>query len=532
LLPCPAPLRIFILCKNIVPIFRPAVIITQMAEPDDMQLLKEYAARNSEAAFAALVQRHINLVYSVALRHVRDAHKAQDVTQAVFIILAQKAARLRNETVLTGWLYQTARHVSASLLRGEMRRQRREQESFMESTLEQSQTEAAWESLSPILDAAMGRLGKPDRDVILLRFFEGKSVSETALALHINEPAAKKRVTRALEKLRKFFTKRGITLSATALATVVASNSVQAAPAVLAKSITAVAVTKGAAASISTLTLITGALKIMAWTKAKTAIVVTVGVLLAAGTATVTVKEVKAHKAYLVALDSWRVSLFKPDTLSAALPQTRILPTKFKPPVYGVTTDGFGHWAAHRAPVRDIVRTAYNWPSGRIVFANGEPKERYDFVATLQDGPEEALQQELKKTLGLVGRTETRETDVLLLRVRTPDAPGLKPHISGGVNEFRDIRGRIQCLGEPLSSSPPLPPFGLTKFLELFIGVPVIDETGFGFMQRFDIDIRWNENEARDPEHNALKQAVLDQLGLELVPGTESVEMLVVEKAK
>ena len=136
----------------------------------------------------------------------------------------------------------------------------------------------------------MDRLGEKDRNAIVLRFFENKNLREVGAALGASEDAAKMRVNRALEKLRKFFTKRGVTLSAAAIAGAVSANSVQAAPVGLAKTISAVALAKGAAAGGSTLTLVKGALKIMAWTKAKTAIVVGVGILFAAGTVATTSK--------------------------------------------------------------------------------------------------------------------------------------------------------------------------------------------------------------------------------------------------
>jgi hypothetical protein len=149
----------------------------------------------------------------------------------------------------------------------------------MQSTLDQPQPDAAWEQLSPLLDDAMGRLGNLDRNLLLLRFFEGKSSAEAAAALKINEPAAKKRCTRALEKLRRFFSRRGADSTADAIAETISTHSVQIAPAMLAKTVTALALAKGATASASTLTLIKGALKLMAWTKVKTAIVVGVTVI-------------------------------------------------------------------------------------------------------------------------------------------------------------------------------------------------------------------------------------------------------------
>ena len=154
---------------------------------------------------------------------------------------------------------------------------------------------AAWEQLAPLLDEAMASLGELDRNTIALRFFENRTAQEIAMALKLTEEAAQKRVVRSLEKLRTFFMKRGVSSTTAIIAGAISTNSVQIAPAVLAKAVTAIAVTKGAVASGSTLTIVKGALKIMAWTKAKTAIVVGASVLLAAGTATTFVVRHEAH---------------------------------------------------------------------------------------------------------------------------------------------------------------------------------------------------------------------------------------------
>jgi RNA polymerase sigma factor (sigma-70 family) len=257
-----------------------------MADGNDMDLMQAYADRNSERAFAELVERHINLVYSVALRCTRNAQDAQDATQAVFILLARKAARLRQRPTLTGWLYETTRFTARQLLRARARRQAREQEAYMQSTL--NEAGGVWRQLAPLLEEAMTRLSEQDRALLALRYFENKTGAETAALLGIQEGAAQKRAARALEKLRLFFARRGVVSTTTMIATAMAAHSVQAAPAALAPSVTAVALAQGAVAGGSTLTLIKGALKIMAWTKAKTAALTGV-VLLLATVSTVTV---------------------------------------------------------------------------------------------------------------------------------------------------------------------------------------------------------------------------------------------------
>jgi RNA polymerase sigma factor (sigma-70 family) len=261
-----------------------------MSEADDAQLLRDYAGHGSETAFAELVQRNIGLVYSAAFRHVGVAAQAEEITQAVFIILARKAASVRSDLVLQSWLYATTRLTALSFLRGERRRQLREQEAYMQSALQETGSESLWPQLAPLLDEAISHLGRKDRDALVLRFFKEKEVREVAAALRVSEAATHKRVNRALEKLRLFFAKRGISSTTAVIAREISAHSIQAPPAGLAAAVTAAAVAKGATASASTLTLIKGALNLMAWTKAKTAALVGASVL-ALGTSTVVVSQ-------------------------------------------------------------------------------------------------------------------------------------------------------------------------------------------------------------------------------------------------
>src|SRR5690242_18575808 len=140
----------------------------------DMALVLEYAESKADSVFAEIVSRHVDLVYSAALRQVRDPHLAEEVTQAVFIILAQKASSLSDKTVLGGWLYLTTRFVAANVLQAESRRQKHEMEAHTQSSLQNEPSESVWREMFPLLDEALSRLRQADRDALVLRYFENR----------------------------------------------------------------------------------------------------------------------------------------------------------------------------------------------------------------------------------------------------------------------------------------------------------------------------------------------------------------------
>jgi RNA polymerase sigma factor (sigma-70 family) len=211
----------------------------------DQQLLRQYVAHTSEAAFAELVRRHIDLIYSAALRMVGDAQLAEDVTQDVFVALAGSSKQLTGRAVLAGWLHQTARNLAANLIRSDSRRRIREQEAASMNELLSSNREESWEEIGPELDAAISELDESERDVLLLRYFERKNAAEIAKTLGVSQHAAHKRAQRAVERLRYSLTKRNVSAGVGALALVTSANAVRSAPSGLAASISASAWSMG-----------------------------------------------------------------------------------------------------------------------------------------------------------------------------------------------------------------------------------------------------------------------------------------------
>ena len=197
----------------------------------DWLLLRRYAREDSQEAFAALTARYLNLVYSVCLREVHDPEQAQEVAQAVFLLLARTAPSFRSKTALPGWLFRTARFAAQNARTREQRRRHYEGKAALAMQQEREGAEnAAWSEIEPVLNDALAALRERDRECVLLRFFQGLSFSEAGAALGLSEEAARKRVGRALEKMRAFFGKEGVIVPVAVLAVLLPAHSVRAAP--------------------------------------------------------------------------------------------------------------------------------------------------------------------------------------------------------------------------------------------------------------------------------------------------------------
>jgi len=220
---------------------------------DDATLIRRYL-EGSEEAFAELVRCHIGAVYGTALRILSgDAHLANDVTQKVFSGLARKASSLAERPVILGWLYQSTQYEAAKAVRSEQRWRNREQKAQVMNEIEnQGAPEPDWSALRPVIDSALGDLKEGDRDALLLRFFQSRTLAEVGDALGLSENAARMRVDRALDKLHGLLVRRGIKSTATALGVVLAGQLATAAPATLAATVTTTALAGAASATGAT----------------------------------------------------------------------------------------------------------------------------------------------------------------------------------------------------------------------------------------------------------------------------------------
>lgn len=260
----------------------------EMHDQSDAQLLRAYAEHGTETTFAEIVARHTDLVYSAALRQVYSPDLARDVTQSVFTDLARKArevsGKLSPEASLVGWLYRATRFAARNLNRTEIRRTQRERQA-MEQLLSDSGSGTGappvWSDIASHLDDAMSELNDTDRDAVLLHYFKNHDLRTVGATLGISDDAAQKRVSRAVERLREFFAKRGVTVGASGLVVIISANAVQAAPVGLALTISTAAALTGT--TFTTTATVTATKAIAMTALQKTIVTATIAVLTGAG---------------------------------------------------------------------------------------------------------------------------------------------------------------------------------------------------------------------------------------------------------
>jgi RNA polymerase sigma factor (sigma-70 family) len=387
---------------------------------EDMELVRQYAQNHSEEAFATLVARHLNLVYAVAVRQLGATDMAQDVTQATFLILARKAGSLGPNTIVPAWLCRTAQFAAADARKIQSRRERRHLEMQMEMITNQPEPDsAAWEKIAPLLDTALARLGRSDHSAIVLRFLEGKDVREVAAALGISPNAAKTRVSRALEKLRKFFASRGVVLSAGALAAAIAANSTEAAPIGMATSITVCAI-KGTTLTTSTSILIQSTLKIMTYTKIKTVLTGSALALLLAGAGGFVLHSVSAE-----ATGSTTVGNFAPLT--------------------------FAGYATPEAALKSFIWAESTGDLARLL-ASCTPEQGARFQKKITGTPANEMKRKMleeaknRSNYEITGK-ETVSDDEVRLHLRVQPYPG-HPHVGNDIQVMQRIGSKWKYAGK------------------------------------------------------------------------------------
>lgn len=211
----------------------------------DFDLLRQYARENSQPAFAALVERHLALVYTAALRQVRSPALAEDVAQSVFTDLARRAANIGAQRPLAAWLYAVTRRTAIDALRRESRRLARETAAAEIAAMKTPSP--TWAKVEDAIDEAMAALNETDRTAVVLRFFQNHSLREVGEALGVSDDTAQKRVSRALERLRTLLGRRGVAVTAAGLATDLSAQAVHAAPTGLSAAISSSAAFSGVA---------------------------------------------------------------------------------------------------------------------------------------------------------------------------------------------------------------------------------------------------------------------------------------------
>ena len=326
----------------------------------------------------------------------------------------------------------------------------------------------------------------------------------------------------------KLIYKRGMTLSATLIAGSISANSTQAVPVGLTKAIVTVGITKGAAATASTSTILKGALKIMAWTKAKTVIAVTAGILLAGGTATVVTTAVARKVVPLSVEEIYEQIWSHPNSDSIPLldkaPRGLVIRPTGHPKIGGGiwSDDGRGFWVNDN--VKGLIGTAYDWNTVRTVYPAGMPPGSFDVIENLPKGQNApAFKAEIEKQFGLVAHPEVRETDVLLVTVKDKSALDKYLAKSGRTDVYRSGEGSTQLFHFKNARMS-----DVTSALEGFFGKPMINRSGSS--ARYTFDLHWPEDATGTDRVGEILREQLARMGIETTPAREQVKMLVVEQ--
>jgi uncharacterized protein (TIGR03435 family) len=499
---------------------------------DDQALLIRYAHSRDAEAFAQLVKRYSTLVYSVAQRVTGNIANAEDVTQECFFALSRQAASINGS--LPAWLHRVALNLALKVTRNEATRQRHEAKASLPSN-DNKFSDPSWSQVSPLIDAALAKLPNELREPLVQHFLLGRTQSEVAKNLQIAQATVSRRLHEGVERLHEHLKQAGVICGATMISTILSKKASAAMSARLSTELakmalvgpTKIAATASTAAISShsglNITLIKGALKLMALSKLKTALVAGVVTILAIGATSIIVKKTGVSLGIIEpALDD---SMFEREkVLSAPSNLLIIRRTHFLQfggyGVWGGPTSGSSRMSGTCMPFETVLEMAYNMPPTKMILPKQLPKGQYDLLVTLPDTVENQrnkLQEEIKKQFGLVGRREMRPTDALLLKVRTPSAPGLRLSGRGG-----DSMNAGTYNGKFVANNVS------TEFLATYLGnslkQPVIDKTGL----KGKYDLAFDAHLLNS--YQDLRTTLLNEFGLELAPGNTKIDMLVVDK--
>lgn len=410
---------------------------------NDTQLLRRYLDERSQDAFAELVRRHIGWVYHAGLRRTggrRDL--AQDVAQYVFTAVANEAEALARRETLAGWLYVTTRYAASRTLRSETRRRKHETAAHVMTELENSTPNPEWERIRPALDEVMDQLPVRDRETLLLRFFEGMGFAEIGGALGLSEDGARKRVERALEKLRGLLARRGVTSSAGALGGLLATQATAAVGSEVQTAVTAGALS-GAVPGASML----GVLQFMNATKATLGGLGAVAALLCVGTIGTaihqTAKEHEAEAALASAVSQRENEMSTrpraPELQTPGASEIRIPPVVRAAPAPTVNVTARTDAKAFLEAFGGTLRAQYRLRSQRAI------EQRYALFFRLTDLPEEKRRALVERTVQVWEDSLEVTPSSILARVEALDEAELRAILGeDGFQRWSDLVTRAE----------------------------------------------------------------------------------------